>query len=117
MDDLSICQRDSYVKISRNTVISCKLSDKSEKSPTYEIILDDCVLYPEGGGQPCDFGTVAGFQATQIERCESNEKTSESNVKVFLSVPLEKGSEVECIIDWKRRYDHMQQHTSQCNRL
>lgn len=38
----------------------------------------------------------------------------------FLTTPLEVGTEVKLVVDWKRRFDHMQQHSGillkTCNR-
>lgn len=33
----------------------------------------------------------------------------------FLLEPLQEGAEVEIEVDWKRRFDHMQQHSGTAN--
>ena len=37
------------------TVLSC---EKDERSGAYKIILDRTMIYPEGGGQPADRGSI-----------------------------------------------------------
>jgi misacylated tRNA(Ala) deacylase len=71
-------------------------------------VLDDSVLYPEGGGQPWDFGFVAGMKVEKVVKGPTNKQ-----VLVELTSPLEEGTEVTCSVDWTRRYDFMQQHTAQ----
>ena len=51
-----LCQRDSYLKQTTGTVISCVPSADGK----YTVELDSSVLYPEGGGQPSDKGTIDG---------------------------------------------------------
>ena len=35
----------------------------------------------------------------------------------ILPRPLEEGAEVEMVVDWGRRFDHMQQHSGGCGRV
>lgn len=44
------CQEDSFLKEFNSKVVTCeKLASKDEEN--YEIILEDTILFPEGGGQ------------------------------------------------------------------
>ena len=45
--------RDAYQKEFDGTVLECRRAKKG-----YEVRLDRTVFYPEGGGQPCDLGTL-----------------------------------------------------------
>jgi len=65
----------------------------------------DTVFYPEGGGQPSDRGTMGGVDVLEV-------RTSEGVIRHLLSSPLEPGP-VHQVLDWPRRFDHMQQHTAQ----
>ena len=47
------CQRDCYAKTYKTKVISCEPVQLEGKSK-YEVILEDTVLFPEGGGQASD---------------------------------------------------------------
>jgi hypothetical protein len=105
-DDLLPCQRDAYKTSSRCTVLSC---ERKDALGTFFITLDNCYLYPEGGGQPSDNGTVNG----RLPVLSVSKHKDSNRVVVELDEPLELGFEVDCEIDWGKRFDHMQQHTAQ----
>jgi len=69
-------------------------------------LLNDTLLYPEGGGQPCDRGWLSGVQVCDVlkQGGEIRHYLTGSDVAAGRSL-LE--------LDWVRRYDHMQQHTAQ----
>jgi len=68
-------------------------------------ILEDTVFYPEGGGQPCDLGTVNGTTVVDVQK-------REGEVRHYLGAHLPEGP-ATLRLDWARRFDHMQQHTGQ----
>ena len=68
-------------------------------------VLDDTLLYPEGGGQPADHGRLGGLAVLDVQRVDGE-------VRHYLEAPCELGAAV-LALDWQRRYDHMQQHTAQ----
>lgn len=73
------------------------------------IRLGHSAFYPTSGGQPHDTGTIAGIVVTDV--CEDD---AGGVVHVLASpLPAEPGTEVECVVDRRRRLDHMQQHTGQ----
>ena len=45
------CQRDSYARSLSSVVVSCRSSQAKEHQGKYELVLEDTVLFPEGGGQ------------------------------------------------------------------
>lgn len=45
------CQRDSYARSLNSVVVSCQPSPAKEHQGKYELVLEDTVLFPEGGGQ------------------------------------------------------------------
>ena len=44
------CQQDSFLRSLKTKVVSCKAGKLAGKD-AYELILEDTVLFPEGGGQ------------------------------------------------------------------
>lgn len=68
-------------------------------------ILDDTVLYPEGGGQPADHGWLADVAVVDVQR-------RGDEILHLLERPVE-GHDAHLVLDWSRRYHHMQQHTAQ----
>jgi alanyl-tRNA synthetase len=69
------------------------------------VYLDRTAFYPTSGGQPFDLGAISGI--TVIEVADEEERIAHK-----LASPVEAAA-VECSIDWRRRFDHMQQHTGQ----
>ena len=50
------CQRDSYARSLDSVVVSCEPSQAKDHQGKYELVLEDTVLFPEGGGQVCGHG-------------------------------------------------------------
>lgn len=92
---------DVYIKEFTAVVKECRKSDKG-----YEILLDQSAFYPEGGGQPCDLGTLENVLVKDVQ-----EKNGE--LIHYTEKPLEPGAEVKGRIDWERRFDLMQQHSGE----
>ena len=88
--------RDSYLRAFRARVAS-RQGDV--------VYLDRSAFYPASGGQPCDTGSIAG--AAVLDVIDEGERVAHR-----LAAPVS-GDEVECTVDWARRFDHMQQHTGQ----
>jgi alanyl-tRNA synthetase len=77
------------------------------------IYLDRSAFYPASGGQPHDTGWIAGVPVVEvIDDAERIAHRVESTIEHRTESAIE-GAEVECRIDWSRRFDHMQQHSGQ----
>lgn len=71
----------------------------------YLVLLAETIFYPTGGGQPHDGGTINGIPIIDVfER--------DGEVWHTLGERIEEG-EANCVLDWPRRLDHMQQHSGQ----
>ena len=68
-------------------------------------VLEDTILYPEGGGQPPDRGTINGVAVLDVQK-------KDGAVRHTLASPVAPGP-ADVRLDWARRFDHMQQHTGQ----
>jgi len=69
------------------------------------VFLDRTAFYPESGGQPADHGTLAGIPVLEV--------LDEGEEIAHLLRDSPASESVQGIIDWNRRFDHMQQHTGQ----
>ena len=69
------------------------------------VYLDRTAFYPSSGGQPFDLGTLGGIAVNDVV-------DEEGRIAHVLNAPLA-GDDVAGVIDWQRRFDHMQQHTGQ----
>jgi alanyl-tRNA synthetase len=78
----------------------------SPEAPT--LVLDRALLYPGGGGQPADSGSVDGVRVTEV---------SESGGRARLGLggpsPARPGGRVLVSVDGARRLDYAQQHTGE----
>lgn len=71
----------------------------------FGVVLDRTAFYPEGGGQPSDTGYLNASSVLQVI-----EKDGEL-LHIVNEPPRSK--EVKGLLNWSRRFDHMQQHTGQ----
>src|SRR5437016_5920351 len=69
------------------------------------VVLDRTAFYPESGGQPSDRGTLGGANVLEV--------VDEGDVVAHILDRAPAGEIVRGEIDWRRRFDHMQQHTGQ----
>ena len=95
-----LCQEDTY-----RTTVTATVEECHQDADGYRVILAQTVLYPEGGGQPADTGRVAGLTVRKFYRREDGALVH------LLDRPV--AGEVKVMLDWPRRYDHMQQHSAQ----
>lgn len=68
-------------------------------------VLEETLFYPEGGGQPADQGSIGPAPVIDVQK-------TDDGIRHFLDRPVETGP-TRLVLDWRRRYDHMQQHTAQ----
>lgn len=71
------------------------------------VTLDRTAFYPTGGGQPHDTGSLAGNAVLDVVE---GDQGSILHV-VRRDQPL--AGDIEGVVDWPRRFDHMQQHSGQ----
>lgn len=69
------------------------------------VYLDRSTFYPESGGQLSDRGTLGGIEVVDV--VDEGERVAH-----VLAAPLDT-DRAEGVVDWARRFDHMQQHTAQ----
>ena len=69
------------------------------------VYLDRTAFYPTSGGQPFDIGRLGGVDVTEVV-------DEEERIAHVLAEALP-ADDVSGMVDWPRRFDHMQQHTGQ----
>ncbi|WLT33375.1 alanyl-tRNA editing protein [Geothrix sp. PMB-07] len=100
MPNLPAYERDPFA-----TALETRILDHGEEKGRPFVVLEDTLFYPEGGGQPCDFGTVNGVALVDVQK-------RGGEIRHYLRGPLAEGP-ASLKLDWARRFDHMQQHTGQ----
>jgi alanyl-tRNA synthetase len=114
-----------------DTGFSATVTDVWQDDGRLFLVLDATLFYPEGGGQPCDYGVIVPdvlLREDCLQRIPGccHDAGSEYQVSnVFeqdgriihvlanCSHGFGKGQTVHGEIDWERRFDFMQQHTGQ----
>ncbi len=96
MSTIKLYQQDVYMK-ECTSIITAVDGDV--------IQLDQTVFFPTGGGQSCDLGTIGGMEVVEVfeEGDDVFHRLAEG------SFP-ETGQQVNCEINWDRRFDNMQRH-------
>jgi misacylated tRNA(Ala) deacylase len=92
-------QTDSYLR-EFEAVVSTVLPDERA------VVLDRTAFYPGGGGQPCDFGRLAGRRVVKVR------KVGGDVLHILEGEPPPAGSQVQGSIDWERRHQLMRTHTA-----
>jgi len=80
--------------------------EQFEYQNTPAVVLEQTAFYPTSGGQPNDLGSLDDIPVTDV--IEDN-----AGRIIHLLERSIQGQRVHGQIDWKRRFDHMQQHTGQ----
>ncbi len=99
MVDLAL-HRDPYL-----TELETEVVEVGETDGTPWAVTADTVFYPEGGGQPADRGVMGAARVVDVQR-------RDGRVIHLLTEPVHPGP-IHQRLDWRRRYDHMQQHSAQ----
>ncbi len=74
------------------------------------VVLDGSCFYPEGGGQPCDLGTITA-QGVTYEVVDVQKLGKVIVHKLKTPAQFSEGNSVYGSLDWERRYQLMKSHT------
>jgi len=100
MDTLPAYERDPYA-----TALETRVLRTGAEQGRPFATLEDTILYPEGGGQPADHGTLNGIAVVDVQK-------RDGEIHHYLAAPVVEGP-ASLELEWTRRFDHMQQHTGQ----
>ena len=89
------------------TAFHAKVVHVESHGQRFDVVLDRSFFYPESGGQLADAGQLAGSEVVDVREDESGVVVHEVRAETAPD------GDVDCRIDWDRRFDHMQQHTGQ----
>jgi alanyl-tRNA synthetase len=93
-------ERDPYLQELETEIVAVGVEDDRPYA-----LLADTVLYPEGGGQPADRGSLGGVAVLDVQ-------WRDGAIRHYLGKAVELAP-TTVRLDWRRRFDHMQQHTGQ----
>jgi alanyl-tRNA synthetase len=97
-DTVKLFNEDPYLVSFKATVV--KVEGK-------KVELDQTAFYPEGGGQLGDTGVIAGVRVVNTQK-------DNGTIQHILEAPpaFGDGDEVDCEVDWDRRYRIMKLHSA-----
>jgi len=95
-----------YYQDSALCEFSAKIIQKSDTKCGPAVLLDQTAFYPTSGGQPYDTGSLGDISVLDV--WEDEEGRIWHTLERFPD-----GEVVSGLINWSRRFDHMQQHTGQ----
>jgi alanyl-tRNA synthetase len=87
------------------TQCEAEVKDIINKDGKILVVLDKTPFYPEGGGQPSDFGEINGVKVLYVYE--------EDDIVYHHVEKTVEDKKVLCKIDFERRFDHMQQHSGE----
>ena len=93
---------DAYLTEFEAEVLSC-----TETETGFETVFDQTAFFPEGGGQFPDKGTLNGIEVLDVR------EDKEGVIHHFTKTGFAPGEKVHGKIDWKQRFDFMQQHSGE----
>jgi alanyl-tRNA synthetase len=85
---------------------TARIVERREADRGPAVRLDRTAFYPTSGGQPHDTGVLGGARVLDVWDDDTGEVWHRLE-------GFPQGDEVQGVIDWDRRFDHMQQHTGQ----
>lgn len=109
MSEELLFYEDAYLKEFDAVVV-----DVLQKGEKQYVVLDKTAFYPEGGGQTGDSGWL--YFGNGLELNVEYTRKKEDRVLHEISGKgeiLKAGDRVRGVIDWDRRFDHMQQHSGE----
>ena len=94
--------RDAYLKEFDATVVDVDADGR-------RVVLDQTALYPTGGGQPHDTGSLAGLPVLEVRKGEGDAVWHTLGEGADLPAV---GEHVHGVVDWERRHQLMRTHTA-----
>ena len=101
METKKLYYDDPFLREFSAQVLSCE-----EVKGGFAVVLDATAFYPEGGGQPADRGTLGMVRVLDVHE-------KDGVITHLCDGAFEPGETVKGVIDWTRRFDHMQQHSGE----
>ena len=95
-------QEDVYLREADLTVTEVR-----EYKGKTQVACESTIFFPEGGGQLCDLGTLGGVAITAVKE---DKETGTVWHTVADASGFDPGKTVKAVLDWQRRFDHMQMH-------
>lgn len=94
--------QDAYIKDFTTKAVR----QEQDEMGNWYVVLAATAFYPTGGGQPYDMGTLNGIAVVNVEEIGGE-------IRHYVEIKLEQTDHITGVLNWERRFDHMQQHAGQ----
>lgn len=94
-----------YYDDSRLITFDAEIIETRIENQRIAVRLDKTAFYPSSGGQPFDTGLINTIDVTDV--------WEEGDQIWHQMVSIPEDNQVNCKVNWERRFDHMQQHSGQ----
>lgn len=102
-----------YYTDSYTTTFEAELIEQTSYEETPAVVLNHSYFYPASGGQPHDTGTLNGIPVTNVVIRESDQAVLHVLADDVDLAAAFSSAAVQGVVNWARRFDHMQHHTGQ----
>lgn len=85
--------------------LSCKVVSFKTNGNLNNLILDQTIFYPEGGGQPSDKGMIGEAKVEYVRMIDGE-------IIHQIKGELKEGQQIKTVLDWPWRYKYMRIHTA-----
>jgi len=85
--------------------LDCKVISAEPVGNLINVIIDQTIFYPEGGGQPCDKGTLGNAKVEYV-------RIINGEIIYQVKGQINPGDQVKGILDWNWRYKYMKIHSA-----
>ncbi len=101
METKQVYYDDPYLK----ELDQCKVLSVEPSGNLLNVILDQTIFYPEGGGQPFDRGSLGNTKVEYV-------RISDGEIIHQVKGEIKTGDTVKLILDWDWRYKYMKIHSA-----
>lgn len=98
---INLYDADAYAVEFEAEVLDCQ-----QQGDRYQVVLDQTLFFPEQGGQSPDQGSIQGIEVVDVQM-------KDDVIYHTMVAPLTLGAKVSGKIDWKHRFNNMQQHSGE----
>lgn len=104
-ETIKLYDQDAYKTEFDAVVVSCE-EIETKAGTVYQVVLDQTLFFPEEGGQSPDQGTIDDIEVVDVQ-------IQEGVITHTLKAALSVGEEVHAYVQWKHRFNNMQQHSGE----
>lgn len=110
-----VCRKEDHLRVKEviDSEVRCRAAGLKFLPGTILVELEATIFYPEGGGQPCDLGTLDGIPVIDVFEHRETETVYHRLVAEPDAHGVAAGAVVHCVLDWDRRLTHMQIHSAE----